>query len=165
MFADAAAKFAVKGFTEALIGDFRVSAPHLKAYLVMPGAVGTSIGLNSTRLQRRLQGRDDALSERDVQRDAMAKDQAHRAEKGASNMLSPGEAASIILHHVNEGRWRILLGDDALSIDASVRNDPGMAYEKNMNTLMHEGSELRGAGAFRQGSKSQLAEFATAAKL
>ncbi len=32
-----AAKFAVKGFTEALINDFRINAPHVKVSLVMPG--------------------------------------------------------------------------------------------------------------------------------
>ncbi len=42
-----AAKFAVKGFTEALIVDFRQNAPHLKASVVMPGHIGTSIVFNS----------------------------------------------------------------------------------------------------------------------
>jgi hypothetical protein len=31
--------------------------------------------------------------------------------------LTPAEASSIILYHVRTGNWRILLGDDALSID------------------------------------------------
>ena len=35
------AKFAVRGFTEALMVDFRVNAPHLTAAVVMPGHVGT----------------------------------------------------------------------------------------------------------------------------
>ena len=42
-----AAKFAVKGFTEALITDFRQNAPHLRASVVMPGHIGTSIVFNS----------------------------------------------------------------------------------------------------------------------
>ena len=42
-----AAKFAVKGFTEALISDFRANAPHLHAAVVMPGHIGTSIVFNS----------------------------------------------------------------------------------------------------------------------
>ena len=42
-----AAKFAVKGFTEALINDLRVNAPHVKVSVVMPGHVGTSIAINS----------------------------------------------------------------------------------------------------------------------
>ena len=45
-----AAKFAVKGFTEALINDFRNNAPHLKVSLVMPGHIGTSILINSGRI-------------------------------------------------------------------------------------------------------------------
>ena len=36
-----AAKFAVKGFTEALINDFRLNAPHVKVSVVMPGHIGT----------------------------------------------------------------------------------------------------------------------------
>ena len=38
-----AAKFAVKGFTEALITDLRLNAPHVKCSVVMPGHIGTSI--------------------------------------------------------------------------------------------------------------------------
>src|SRR5215813_5443044 len=44
-----AAKFAVKGFTEALINDLRLNAPHIKCSVVMPGHIGTSI-LSNTRL-------------------------------------------------------------------------------------------------------------------
>ena len=36
-----AAKFAVKGFTEALITDLRINAPHIKCSVVMPGQIGT----------------------------------------------------------------------------------------------------------------------------
>ena len=42
-----AAKFAVRGFTEALMVDFRVNAPHLTASVVMPGPIGTHIARNS----------------------------------------------------------------------------------------------------------------------
>jgi hypothetical protein len=45
-----AAKFAVKGFTEALIVDLRLNAPHVKVSLVMPGHIGTSIIENSQHL-------------------------------------------------------------------------------------------------------------------
>src|SRR5205085_8398952 len=44
-----AAKFAVKGFTEALVTDLRVNAPHISASVVMPGHIGTGIVLNSFR--------------------------------------------------------------------------------------------------------------------
>src|SRR5437773_9639578 len=46
-----AAKFAVKGFTEALIADLRINAPHIKVSVVMPGHIGTSIPLNSRKIQ------------------------------------------------------------------------------------------------------------------
>jgi NAD(P)-dependent dehydrogenase (short-subunit alcohol dehydrogenase family) len=44
-----AAKFAVKGFTEALIADLRVNAPHIKCSVVMPGQIGTSIARTHAR--------------------------------------------------------------------------------------------------------------------
>ena len=46
-----AAKFAVKGFTEALIADFRINAPHIKVSVVMPGHIGTDIRVNSLKVQ------------------------------------------------------------------------------------------------------------------
>ena len=45
-----AAKFAVKGFTEALINDLRLNAPHIKCSVVMPGHIGTSIVSNSRKV-------------------------------------------------------------------------------------------------------------------
>src|SRR5437867_3602093 len=54
------AKFAVKGFSEALIEDFRVNAPHVKVAVVMPGHIGTNIVANT----RRVLGSDpDTMSE------------------------------------------------------------------------------------------------------
>src|SRR5215831_13467847 len=43
------AKFAVKGFTEALIEDLRTNAPQVRVAVVMPGHVGTDIVANSMR--------------------------------------------------------------------------------------------------------------------
>src|SRR5882672_8606439 len=45
------AKFAVKGFTEALMNDLRLNAPHIKCSVVMPGHIGTSIVSNSRKIQ------------------------------------------------------------------------------------------------------------------
>ena len=45
-----AAKFAVKGFTEALVSDLRLNAPHIKCSVVMPGHIGTSIAANSRKI-------------------------------------------------------------------------------------------------------------------
>ena len=44
-----AAKFAVKGFTEALIEDLRTNAPQVRVAVVMPGHIGTDIVANSMR--------------------------------------------------------------------------------------------------------------------
>src|SRR5215470_13067813 len=44
------AKFAVKGFSEALLVDLRINAPHVKVAVVMPGHVGTSIVTNTNTL-------------------------------------------------------------------------------------------------------------------
>src|ERR1700733_13933432 len=44
-----AAKFAVRGFTEALIEDLRTHAPQVRVAVVMPGHVGTDILANSLR--------------------------------------------------------------------------------------------------------------------
>ncbi len=46
-----AAKFAVKGFSEALITDLRLNAPHVKVAVVMPGDVGTQLVRNTVRAQ------------------------------------------------------------------------------------------------------------------
>ena len=46
-----AAKFAVKGFSEALQTDLRINAPHIKCSVVMPGHIGTSIVTNSRKVQ------------------------------------------------------------------------------------------------------------------
>ena len=43
-------KFAIKGFSEALIEDLRSNAPQVRVVVVMPGTVNTDIGLNSRRI-------------------------------------------------------------------------------------------------------------------
>ena len=45
-----AAKFAVKGFAESLIDDFRLNAPHVGVSVVMPGHIGTSIAINTGKI-------------------------------------------------------------------------------------------------------------------
>ncbi len=132
-----AAKFAVKGFTEALIADFRVNAPHLSAHVVMPGHIGTSIALNSTAAH----GGVDVvavrkqLAERGLPVDQLTDDQVEalvieRAEAFRDDApTTAAQAAGIILDGVLSGQWRILVGDDADDIDELVRSDPWHAYE------------------------------------
>ena len=141
-----AAKFAVKGFTEALINDLRLNAPHIKCSVVMPGHIGTEIVSNSRKVQS---GSDSArlsadeialartrlpaigidaskLSDEDVQ--ALAAERARSFREEAPT--SAAAAAKVILDGVKAGRWRILVGDDARRLDERVRQTPERAYDQ-----------------------------------
>src|SRR5438105_5152503 len=59
-----AAKFAVKGFSEALMNDLRLNAPHVKCSVVMPGHIGTSIISNSRKIQSGTES--DRLSDNEI---------------------------------------------------------------------------------------------------
>jgi NAD(P)-dependent dehydrogenase (short-subunit alcohol dehydrogenase family) len=130
-----AAKFAVKGFTEALMEDFRVNAPHVKVALVMPGHIGTDIVLNSRELlgidfdQARTQ-----MERRGIATDGLSDDDIQNLMKMFGEMfrdsapVSAAQAATIILDGVRAGKWRILVGDDAHALDQAVRADPENAY-------------------------------------
>ena len=152
-----AAKFAVKGFTEALITDFRMNAPHLKASVVMPGHVGTSIVINSSAILGR---NPKEMSEEQI---AQLRDRSGRAGLDLSSAsdedirqgmqqraeafrdlapLSAAGAATIILDGVRSGDWRILVGDDAVMLDEMVRSNPGDAYEPSFM------DEIRRRGVF-----------------
>jgi len=142
-----AAKFAVKGFTEALITDLRLNAPHIKCSVVMPGHIGTSILANSRKIQfgarsdditteeiaqirARLSaaGRDLAqVSDADIQK--MAMERARRFLEEAP--MTAAAAAKVILEGVKENRWRILVGEDAHRLDERVRQTPEVAYEED----------------------------------
>lgn len=113
-----AAKFAVKGFTEALITDLRVNAPHVKVSVVMPGHIGTSIVASSMRHGAvELNAEEEELMEIAAQ---IFRDSAP---------TTAAEAATIILDGVRAGEWRILVGDDAHRLDDAVRADPAAAYD------------------------------------
>jgi NAD(P)-dependent dehydrogenase (short-subunit alcohol dehydrogenase family) len=130
-----AAKFAVKGFTEALMEDFRVNAPHVKVAVVMPGHIGTDIVLNS----REILGIDldearTQMERRGIETDGLSDDDIQNLMKMFGEMfrdnapLSAEQAATIILDGVRAGKWRILVGDDAHALDEAVRADPEGAY-------------------------------------
>lgn len=120
-----AAKFAVKGFTEALIEDFRVNAPHLSAHVVMPGHIGTKIVANTTRLQ---------LHEPTPEEAAFLLEAAEAFEANAP--MTAEEASRVILDAVTRGEWRILVGDDAVALDEAVRADPANAYDAELFSLI-----------------------------
>ena len=137
-----AAKFAVKGFTEALITDLRLNAPHIKCSVVMPGHIGTSIVSNTRVVQngsdqlnpneivqtrQRLKGMGieaDTLSDAEIQQRAL--DRARTFLEEAPTTAA--QAARIIIDGVKAGQWRILVGEDAHRLDARVRQAPDKAY-------------------------------------
>lgn len=155
-----AAKFAVKGFTEALITDLRINAPHVKVVLVMPGHIGTDIVTNTYRVlgnaeplslpPERLASLRQQLNRMGVEAAGMTDDalrqmlhmQAISFRENAP--LSAADAATIILNGVREGRWRILVGEDAKAVDAAVRSDPENAYEAELMVELYKQGHFRG---------------------
>ncbi|MEI2734052.1 MAG: SDR family NAD(P)-dependent oxidoreductase [Rhodoblastus sp.] len=148
-----AAKFAVKGFSEALMTDLRLNAPHIKCSVVMPGHIGTSIVFNSRRVHGG--GEDVAPSETELKMirarlaragvNVAAMDDAQVAAAAAAvaaafRDLAPttaAQAAKIILDGVRAERWRILVGADAEELDRRVRADPEQAYTREFYEKFH----------------------------
>ncbi len=145
-----AAKFAVRGFTEALIEDLRSNAPHVRVVLVLPGHVGTNIFVNSFRArglpdpEHMSEAQLQELIPRDVQagliragvlaKSVSADDLRQMLVRVATDFrdkapVSAAQAATIILDGVRAGAWRILIGEDAKMIDAAVRAKPEAAYD------------------------------------
>jgi NAD(P)-dependent dehydrogenase (short-subunit alcohol dehydrogenase family) len=154
-----AAKFAVKGFSEALMVDLRLHAPHVKLALVMPGHVGTSIMINSNRVL----GKPDALhmsaedvttmrellTQRGIPADGMSDDDIRNAVHQLSLAFrdnaptTAAQAATIILDGVRKGEWRILVGDDARALDRLVRQSPETAYDPSLMEALQAEGHLR----------------------
>ncbi len=149
-----AAKFAVKGFTEALIADFALSAPHLRASVVMPGHIGTSIVINSGKILGRdpkemsedqladvrerigRRGLDmSAVSDEDLRVGMQAQAESFRDDAPVSS----AEAATVILEAVKRDEWRILVGADAVALDTMVRSEPENAYTADFFTRLRAG--------------------------
>jgi short-subunit dehydrogenase len=140
----------VRGFSEALIEDLRVHAPHVRVAVVLPGHVGTDIIMNSLRARglpdpEQMRGtplgelippdvrsaliRAGAVPEvpsTDDLSDFLVRMNADFRDKAP---VSATEAATTILEGVRSGAWRILIGDDARRIDVAVRAKPEAAYD------------------------------------
>jgi NAD(P)-dependent dehydrogenase (short-subunit alcohol dehydrogenase family) len=144
------AKFAVRGFTEALIEDLRANAPQVRVAVVLPGHVGTDIVANSFRArglpapEQMSDAQVEELIPRGTQaelirggvlaEDASADDLRQLLVRANADFrdqapVSAAEAAAIILDGVRSGAWRILVGEDAKMIDAAVRAKPEAAYD------------------------------------
>jgi NAD(P)-dependent dehydrogenase (short-subunit alcohol dehydrogenase family) len=124
-----AAKFAVRGFTEALVTEMRIDAPHVGVSVVMPGHIGTDIVTNSQH--------------------AVDRGSSNRATETAAAFVAaapttPAEAAAVILDGVRNNRWRILVGQDAEILDRALREDPEGAYERPFVESLHEQGAFRG---------------------
>ena len=143
-----AAKFAVKGFTEALITDLRLNAPHVKASVVMPGHIGTSILLNTEQTGAEgSNGGRSILRMMGVEVDGMSDAQVEETIRSAGEAFrdnaptTAAEAATIILDGVKAERWRILVGEDARTLDEQVRAAPEEAYEASFGLRLQAARE------------------------
>ena len=135
------AKFAVKGFSEALIEDLRSNAPQVRVAVVMPGHVGTDIITNTLRAhglpepERMSDAQVTELIPAEVAPAGASPDDLRRllaqanADFRDKAPVSAAEAAAIILDGVRSGAWRILVGEDAGKLDAAVRAKPEAAYD------------------------------------
>jgi NAD(P)-dependent dehydrogenase (short-subunit alcohol dehydrogenase family) len=153
------AKFAVKGFSEALVVELRLEAPHVKVAVVMPGHVGTSIVINTGKVL----GKPDFL-EMPAGDVARIRDQMTRRGLPAAEMsddqirafvqqmaiffrdnapTSADQAATIILDGVRRDAWRILVGDDAQVLDRMVRERPETAYDQSFAEALREEGHLQ----------------------
>jgi hypothetical protein len=116
----------------------------------MPGHVGTDIVANSFRARGlpEPEQMSDAQLEELIPRDTQAEliHAGMLAEDASADELrqmlvranadfrdkapvSAAEAATIILDGVRSGAWRILVGEDAKTLDAAVRAKPEAAYD------------------------------------
>ena len=158
-----AAKFAVKGFSEALITDLRIHAPHVKVSVVMPGHIGTEIATNSAKVlgrspalelnqeevaQARTRMKNMGMPTHEMSDDEIRTAVHQRGEDFRETAPIDGEqAAALMLEGVREGRWRILVGDDARVLDQLVRAEPEQAYESSfveeLNAQGHLGSVVQ----------------------
>jgi NADP-dependent 3-hydroxy acid dehydrogenase YdfG len=105
------AKFAVRGFTEALRQEMAASRHPVKVTTVHPGGIKTAIMRNSTAAE----GLDTA-----------------RLTSFFDKMLTfttPEKAATIILDAVRKNKARVLVGPDAKALDVIVRIT-GSGYQK-----------------------------------
>jgi NADP-dependent 3-hydroxy acid dehydrogenase YdfG len=110
------AKFAVRGFTEALRQEMMLARHPVKVTTVHPGGIKTAIARNATA--------------------AEGVDSASLAEWFDTKMArtSPERAAQIILEGVAKNKARVLVGTDAKILDAFVRVS-GPGYQRALVAL------------------------------
>jgi NAD(P)-dependent dehydrogenase (short-subunit alcohol dehydrogenase family) len=169
------AKFAVRGFTEALIEDLRANAPQVRVALVLPGSVGTDIIAN-TRRAHGIPGPEEMTDEQiqeasefliaaklvaqDASPDQVRKTLVRLEKEGKDRaLLSAADAAGIILDGVRSGAWRILVGKDAAFVDERIRSRPESAYDYAEVFKDLPADLLQGARDLPEQVKDQLPEW------
>lgn len=98
-----AAKFAVRGFTEALRQEMRLRERPVQVTTVHPGGIKTNIVNNATAV--------DGLDTEQLAKDFNTK----------LARTSPEKAAEVILKGVEKNKARVLIGADAIALDAMTR--------------------------------------------
>ncbi len=98
-----AAKFAVRGFTEALVQEMKIAKHPVRVTSVHPGGIKTNIVNNATGVD----GHDNAK---------LAKDFNTKLAR-----TSPDKAARVILDGVEKNKAKVLIGTDAVVLDLMVR--------------------------------------------
>lgn len=145
-----AGKWAVRGFTEAMIEDCKTNAPHVGVSLVMPGGVGTAIRANSQKIIDAASAEGKANSGTGQLRSylaGMGVPLADASEEVLRHLLTvqqsdvfampPPRAARQVLDGVLAGRWRIFIGIGAVELDQAVRADPEGIYEVDGPSLIN----------------------------
>jgi NADP-dependent 3-hydroxy acid dehydrogenase YdfG len=112
-----AAKFAVRGFTEALRQEMVVAGHPVKVTTVHPGGIKTAIARNMTTVE--------GLDKEEL---------AQSFDKKLAN-TSPQKAARIILDGVRKNKARVLVGPDAKALDLIVRVT-GSGYQRLFSSVM-----------------------------
>src|ERR1700758_2381244 len=107
-----AAKFAVRGFTEALRQEMVLAGHPVKVTTVHPGGIKTAVVRNMTAA--------DGIDVADL---------AQTFEKKVAT-TSPEKAARIILDGVRKNKARVLVGPDAKVLDIIVRITGSGAYQR-----------------------------------
>jgi NADP-dependent 3-hydroxy acid dehydrogenase YdfG len=97
------AKFAVRGFTEALRQEMILAGHPVKVTTVHPGGIKTAIARNMTAVE------------------GLDKDELAQTFDNKLASTSPQKAARIILDGVRKNRARVLVGPDAKVLDLIVR--------------------------------------------
>jgi short-subunit dehydrogenase len=111
------AKFAVRGFTEALRQEMAAAGHPVKVTTVHPGGIKTAIMRNSTAAEG-------------VDKDGLTKIFDKRL-----TITTPEKAAQIILDAVRKNRARVLVGPDAKVLDIIVRVT-GSGYQRLFSTVL-----------------------------